>query len=53
MCARITLRTTIPPSPRTRSDKHTWIGTDEAPLPYDAQYNAKPAYAAMLAALQA
>ena len=30
------------------TDKHTWIGSDEAPLPFDVNYNPKPAVAAMI-----
>ena len=33
-------------------DGDTWVGTDNAPLLYDAQWQPKPAYAAVLATLQ-
>ena len=35
------------------TDKHTWIGEQEAPLLYDANYVEKPAYFEVLAVLQA
>ena len=35
------------------TDKHTWIGTQDAPLLYDENYAPKPAYNEVLAVLQA
>ena len=35
------------------TDKHTWIGTQTHPLPFDENYKAKPAVAAMINAMLA
>lgn len=34
------------------TDKYTWIGSDQHPLPFDENYNSKPAVQSMLNALQ-
>lgn len=34
-------------------DAGSWVGEDNAPLLWDAQWNAKPAFSAVLATLQA
>lgn len=31
--------------------RYTWLGTDEAPLPFDVAYAPKPAFDALLAVL--
>ena len=33
------------------TDKYTWLGTNEQPLPFDVNYNPKPAYHALQTAL--
>jgi endo-1,4-beta-xylanase len=35
------------------TDKYTWLGSDKHPLPFDENYNKKPAFNSLLAALQA
>jgi len=34
------------------TDRYTWLGTDQHPLPWDQNYNAKPAATEILAVLQ-
>ena len=34
------------------SAQHTWMGTGKRPLPFDVNYNPKPAYYELLATLQ-